>query len=389
MSEFKDVKKILVIKLRNIGDVLLTVPAIRALKGTFPGARITVLVNSGTEDMLTENPLVEKVIIFKRKEKKLGISKKLRGGLGFMKSLRGEKFDMTVDLTGGDRAAFTGFATGARYRLGPEPAGKGFKGKKYLYTHKSPQPRAMTHTVLRNLSVLRPFGIDTDNLTVDFFTTEENEAAASEILKKESLGINGKKNFVHVHPVSRWLFKCPDSLLMASILDHLAGSGLQVVLTSGPEAREVALLKEITSLMKKPALDLSGSLSLKGLGALSRQAAFFFGVDSAPMHIAAATGAPVLALFGPSGAFDWGPWDNEAAKKLSFTPEDTPLTPYPKRNGVQRFGTNTVIQDTRDCVPCGKDGCRGTKKSDCLDELDSAIIKKILDEYIVKYGSKP
>ncbi len=385
MRDFTDVKKILVIKLRNIGDVLLTVPALRALKETFPKAHLAVLVNPGTEDMLTKNPLVDEVIVLKRKEKKQGLGDKVRGGLGFMKNLRAKGFDMTVDLTGGDRAALTGFATGAKYRLGPDPEGKGFKGKRYLYTHKSPGPAAMTHTVLSNLAVLRPFGIDTRDLTVDFFIDSEDEAAVDKVLGT-SINKGIKKPFVHVHPVSRWLFKCPQSFLMASILDHIAESGLQVVLTSGPERREAALLKEIADLMKRPMILLSGNLSLKGLGVLSKRAAFFFGVDSAPMHIAAAVGTPVVALFGPSGAFDWGPWDNEAVKSLSSNSANTLFTPYKKRNGVQSFGTNTVIQDTRDCVPCGKDGCNGSKKSECLDELDQKLIEKILDEYTIKYG---
>jgi len=386
VTDFTDVKNILVIKLRNIGDVLLTVPTIRALRETFPNARVSVLVNPGTEAMLTENPLVYEVIVLNRKEKKKGLSGKVRGGLGFMKTLRAKGFDMTVDLTGGDRAALTGFTAGARYRLGPDPGGKGFKGKRFLYTHKAPQPAPMTHTVLRNLSVVRPFGIDTSDLTVDFFTTKEDEAIVREILNKEGLGGGDKKPFVHVHPVSRWLFKCPPSAFMASLLDEAVTQGITVVITSGPDSREQALVKEITDHMQQKAVNLSGQLSLKGLGALSKKAAFFFGVDSAPMHIASAVGAPVVALFGPSGAFDWGPWDNKAAHSLSFNSTDGPLTPYPARNGVQSFGANTVIQDTRECVPCGKDGCKGSKKSDCLYELDEALVKKILSEYIIKYG---
>lgn len=386
MTDFRDVKNILVIKLRNIGDVLLTVPTIRALRETFPKARLSVLVNPGTEAMLTENPLVDEVIVLNRKEKKRGLTGKVRKGLGFMKTLRAKGFDMSVDLTGGDRAALTGFTAGARYRLGPDPEGKGFKGKRFLYTHKAPQPPAMTHTVLRNLSVVRPFGIDTSDLTVDFFTTKEDEAIVGEILKKEGLGGREKKPFVHVHPVSRWLFKCPPSAFMASLLDETVTQGLDVVITSGPDAREQALVKEITGLMREKAINLSGQLSLKGLGALSKKAAFFFGVDSAPMHIASAVGTPVAALFGPSGAFDWGPWENGAVKELSFKSSDTPLTPYPARNGIQRFGVNTVIQDRRECLPCGKDGCNGSKKSDCLYELDEGLVKKILTEYIIKYG---
>ncbi len=386
MRHFRDVKNILVIKLRNIGDVLLTVPAIRALRETFPHARLCVLVNPGTEPMLMENPLVDEVIVLNREKDKKGLTDKLRGGLGFMKAVRAGGFEMTVDLTGGDRAAFTGFITGARYRLGPDPRGKGFKGKRYLYTHKAPEPPAMTHTVLRNLAVLRPFGIDTANLTVDFFTTKKDEAEVRGILKKEGLTGRDQTPFVHVHPVSRWLFKCPQAGFMASLLDEIIKQGLKVVITSGPEAREVALVKEISGLMREKAINLSGRLSLKGLGVLSKKAAFFFGVDSAPMHIASAVGAPTLALFGPSGAFDWGPWDNEAARGLSFKVTDGPLTPYPRRNGVQSFGVNTVIQDRRECVPCGKDGCKGSKKSDCLYELDEGLVRKILTEYIIKYG---
>ncbi len=378
MSGFEGVKKILVMKLRNIGDVLLTVPAIRALSDTFAGARISALVNPGTEQMLTLNPLVDEVIVMERGGRGRG---KVRASLGFIKRLRARGFDMTVDLTGGDRAAFTGFLSGARYRLGPEPGGRGFKGKAYLYTQRAPRPLAMTHTVFRNLLVLRPFGIDTRDLTVDFFTSREDEAEVSAILEREGLG--GNLPFVHVHPVSRWLFKCPAPALMARVLDSIVEKGLPVVITSGPEAREMAMAREIERLMEEEAVDLSGAISLKGLGALSRRAAFFFGVDSAPMHIAAAVGSPVVALFGPSGAFDWGPWDNGAAGSLSIS-ADGPLTPYPARSGIQRFGRNTVIQDTRECVPCGKDGCGGSKKSKCLDELDPALIGEVLRGYITE-----
>jgi len=372
---FVGIKNILVIKLRNIGDVLLTVPAIRALRETFPGARISALVNPGTEQMLTLNPLVDEVIVMERGGRGRGV----RASIGFIRKLRARGFEMTVDLTGGDRAAFTGFLTGAKFRLGPDPAGRGFTGKAYLYTHRAAPPPPMTHTVIRNLSVLRPFGIDTKDLAVDFFVGKADEDETLAILEREGLGAG--RPFVHVHPVSRWLFKCPVPSLVAGVLDGIVRKGLPVVITSGPEAREMAMAREIERLMKEEAFDLSGIISLKGLGALSKRAAFFFGVDSAPMHIAAAVGAPVVALFGPSGAFDWGPWDNEAARGLSFS-TGGPLTPYPSRSGVQRFGKNTVIQDTRECVPCGKDGCGGSKKSKCLDELDPKLIAGVLDGYI-------
>ncbi|MBI5902493.1 MAG: putative lipopolysaccharide heptosyltransferase III [Deltaproteobacteria bacterium] len=360
---FDGVNNILVIKLRHIGDVLLTVPAIRALKESFKGSRVSALVNSGTEEMLTLNPLLDSVIGFQRSVKDLPVLKRISSESRFVKGLRDRGFDMAVDLTGGDRPALIGYLSGARYRLGYEPSG-GFAGKRYLYTHLAKRLQTRTHTVLRDLGVVKYFGIGTKDLTIDIFTSPEDDAFMDALLRER---IKDGEPFVHVHPTSRWLFKCWRDDYMAASLDWLQSRGLRAVITSGPQERELKKARTIAGLMKTPPVDLSGRLKLKHLAVLSRRSAFFFGVDSAPMHIAAASGARVVSVFGPSGAFDWGPWDNRAAAGYGLT--DAPTSPYPEQNGVQTFGGNTVIQKDWDCVPCGKDGCNGSKKSDCLDAL--------------------
>ncbi len=366
---FEGTERILVIKLRHIGDVLLTVPAIRALKENFPRASVSALVNSGTEEMLTLNPLLSEVICFKREIKKLPLTSRISGELGFVSELRKKKFDMTVDLTGGDRPALLSFLTGARYRLGYEPRG-GFAGKRLFYTHLARAPKERTHTVIRDLGVLREFGIDTRDLSVSIYTSPEDEAHVQKILDRE--GIKGP--FVHAHPTSRWLFKCWTDEGMAFVFDKLQAGGLKVVVTSGPDERELKRTASIISKMNSKPLDLSGQLRLKHLSALSKRALFFFGVDSAPMHIAAASGARVVSIFGPSGAFDWGPWDNRAASSEKARAG----TPYPLKNGVQASGSNIVIQKDWDCVPCGKDGCKGSKKSDCFDRLEPEFVWEII-----------
>lgn len=371
---FENVKKILVIKLRHIGDVLLTVPTLRALKGTFPGADITVLVNAGTDDVLANNPLVSNIITFDREIKTASFADRVYGELGFMKTLRAAGFDMSVDLTSGDRAALIGYLSGARYRIGRDPAGSGFKGKKYFYTHLAQTLVPRTHTVLKDLSVVKEFGIDTSDLTVDIFPSKFDEERIERMLQES--GITAATPFVHVHPTSRWLFKCSADKVMAQILDLIAAAGLKIVITTGPAQAEMKRARSIISQMKSSVIDLSGRLTIKQLAVLSRSSAFFFGVDSAPMHIAAAAGARVAAIFGPSGAFDWGPWDNAA--KFSG------LSPYPLKSGVQRFGKNVVIQKDWDCIPCGKDGCAGTKKSRCLDELDPVEVVKALFATVAK-----
>ena len=104
-TNFRNVKKILVIKLRHIGDVLLAVPVFRALRESFPNAYIAALVNSGTEDVLSGNPLIDEIFIFNRNIKKMNTAMRYIKELSFLKQIRMKRFDMTVDLTSGDRAA--------------------------------------------------------------------------------------------------------------------------------------------------------------------------------------------------------------------------------------------------------------------------------------------
>lgn len=376
--------------------MLLTVPALRALKGGLPpwgevapssasmksSPSVSVLVNSGTEEMLTGNPLVDEVIPFKRAIKGegrivplgLGVPGRIAGELNFVREIRKRSFDMTVDLTGGDRAAIAGFMSGARYRLGCDPDCRGFAGKRLLYTHLAKKPVVMTHTLLRDLGVVREFGFDTPDLSVNIYPSPEDDAHVDGVLR--AAGIAQGQRFAHVHPTSRWLFKCWTDAGMAHVLDGIQKNGMRAVITTGPADPEVKRARAIMSRMKTAPVDLTGALRLKHLACLSRRAAFFFGVDSAPMHIAAAAGARVVAIFGPSGAFDWGPWDNEAGR--SWMPAQGANSPYPLRNGVQCFGKNIVIQKAWDCIPCGHDGCDKSKKSRCLDELGQDEVMEIV-----------
>ena len=100
-------------------------------------------------------------------------------------------------------------------------------------------------------------------------------------------------------------------------------------------------------------------------------AKLFIGVDTAIMHISAANNTPVFAFFGPSGADQWGPWDNTL---ISST--------YNKRNGLQAMGMHKVFAESRVCQPCGKDGCNGTKISDCLMSMDINLIKESILEML-------
>jgi heptosyltransferase-3 len=183
-----------------------------------------------------------------------------------------------------------------------------------------------------NLDALRRIGVQpgSDERKVIFVPGAAAETKVREL-------VTGP--FVHMHPASRWRFKCWPAERNAALADRLADEGHRVVMTSAPD--ETPFIDEILGKMKSKPVNLAGTLSLKELGALTARARLFVGVDSMPMHLAAAMGVPTVALFGPSSEIVWGPW-----------------------NVAQR-----VMTTTHSCRPCGIDGCGGGKVSECLTQL--------------------
>nr|MDA8108320.1 glycosyltransferase family 9 protein [Betaproteobacteria bacterium] len=163
------------------------------------------------------------------------------------------------------------------------------------------------------------------------------------------------RGFIHMHPASRWRFKCWPAEQNAALVDRLAGAGQRVVLTAAPDREERALVDEIVARASAKPVDLAGKLTLKELGALAARARLFAGVDSMPMHLAGAVGTPVVALFGPSGELEWGPW------------------------GVPR---RVVASRAHACRPCGNDGCGGGKVSECLTTLTLEEVYVAIEELL-------
>ncbi|MBI5026679.1 MAG: putative lipopolysaccharide heptosyltransferase III [Nitrospirae bacterium] len=366
---FKGVKKILVVKFRHIGDVLLIVPTIRALKKTFPETTVSVLVNSGTEDVLTGNAVIDELIVFDRAIKSLPAGKRFMKEISFLKEIRAKGFDMTVDLTGGDRAAIISFLSGARYRLAGNPGKKGFIGKKYLYTHFANIDK-QRHLVLQNLDVVGQFGINAENLTIDFFIPEDARMFVRKVFEEHNikrippLAKGGWGDLiVHVHPTSKWLFKCWKDEYMAEVISWLIDKGIKVIVTSAPDNKEMEKAKRIlslcSSLVPRPSslLDLCGKTTIKELAAISEASDLFLGVDSAPMHIAAAVGTPVIALFGPTGE-EWMPYGQG----------------------------HIVISKDMPCKPCKKGMCEGIELRECMMAIKPDDVKEVALKILSKFS---
>jgi len=312
-TNFRNVKKILVIKLRHIGDVMLTIPVFRALRENFPDSHISALINSGTEEVLSGNHLIDEIIIFDRNIKKMNTAMRYIKELSFLKQIRMKGFDMTVDLTSGDRSAIVSLLSGAQYRIAYSPKKEGLLAKRYLYTHLA-KKQAGQHMVLQNLEVVRQFGIDTKHEQLDFFIPEDARMFVKRVFEENNippLSKGGQRGvtIVHVHPTSRWLFKCWKDKYMAEVIRRLIDNKSKVIVTSSPEKHELEKAQYIISLIDshQSLIDLTGKSTIKQLAAIADASDIFIGVDSAPMHIAAAVGTPVIAIFG-AGIKSWRPW---------------------------------------------------------------------------------
>jgi len=346
-------KRILVIKLKQPGDVLLSAALLPALKEAWPEARVTFLVSRGAEEMLADHPKLDGLLVAGRR------GANWKETLGLLRHLRRSRFDLVLELSGGDRGAFFSLVSGAGTRLAFDQPRRALWHRWGPFTRLLPRPSDRMHMVEQNLEILKPLGITPGPGRLDFYWSRELEAGVQELLK--SLGL-GPKGFVVMHPGAGWGFKCWTPSGYARVIEVLQTDyNLAVVLTGSGAALEQELIAAILKESRVAPLNLAGRLTLKSLGALIAKARLFFGVDSAPMHLAAAVKTPTVALFGPTGDYNWRPWGKG----------------------------HLVIRKDWECLPCGQDGCEGSKVSRCLTELTPEEVLTRMKEHLGSLGGGP
>jgi predicted lipopolysaccharide heptosyltransferase III len=293
-------RNILVIKLRYLGDVLLATPVFRALRERFPDARISVAVNAGTEGVLADNPDLDEVLVVERGP--------LRAQVRFLRDLRRRRFDAVVDLTDGDRSALLGRLTGAPVRVG---FNEEHRWRGLLYT-RVVTSRPSTHRVERDLEAVRPLGIEPKAGPLVLQVPASTEEEAARLLREVGIQDDASRGpLVMLQPGARYWFKAWPAERFAELADRLAEShGCRVVVGGSPAERDLgeAVCAEART---KPA-NLAGRTTLCVLAAILKRCALFIGNDNGPMHMAAALGVPVVALFGPSDPAVWGPRGEKA-----------------------------------------------------------------------------
>jgi len=319
--------RILLIKFRHIGDVLLSTPLIENLKIGFPDARIDFALNEDTKEMISKDSNINNIFIYQRKKiKNEDILHRIIDEYRFITNIIRNGYDLVINLTEGDRGAIISRLSGAKIRLGIESRNFLLKlFRPYTYSIKK-VPHI--HAAMRDLEFLNPINLKPVKKKVKIYFDKYDYGKISAILNDKN-----STNFVVIHPVSRWMFKCWDDKKFAKIIDYIQKKGYRAVVTASPEQKEQEKVSMILSYCKSKPLNLSGQLTLKELAALISKSMLFIGVDTAPMHMAAALNIPVVALFGPTDPVIWGPWDNDLGHSN-----------YKDIRSIQHNGKHTIIQ---------------------------------------------
>jgi heptosyltransferase-3 len=345
------VRRALVVKLRHHGDVLLASPVFQVLKNRAPHVEVDALVYADTREMLEGHPAIAELHTIDRAWKRAGLVNQARHEGALLSRLRNRRYQLLVHLTDHWRGLWLAQALRPRWSVAPLRASRLWS---WSFSHRYPSPRETArHTVELNLDALRRVGLYPEEEEKRLVLVPGLEAMqrVDALLGEHALV---SRAFIHVHPTSRWLFKAWTEGAYAELLRRLVRDGHRVVLTSAPDAREKSIAGRILAHAGAGITDLSGRLTLRDMGALAARARLFFGVDSAPMHIAAAMGTPVVALFGPSDERVWGPWK------------------VPHR----------VVASGHTCRPCNLDGCGGGKVSECLTQLPVDRVHAAINELL-------
>ena len=314
--DWTEVRSVLLIKLRSIGDTVLTTPSLFALKRFLPHARIDILLEDWVAPVLEGFPFVDNIITLKRN------STTARARIA--RELRSSNYDVAYNLHGGTTATLLTRASGATRRVG-------LKSYQYsrLYTHLAPSPlelwrRDKTHSVEQQLALLGWTGVPvTDRPPTQLAVVDH--AAASIAKRLRSAGWDEQTPLAVIHPAAAFATKQWSAEKFGRVADYLSECGLTVVVITTPaEAPVVSQLQgsSVSSLISFT------DLSLPEVTALASRARIFVGNDSGIAHIAAAVGLPSVVIFGSSNIAHWRPWASAPAEVVFEEMECQPCHGY-------------------------------------------------------------
>ena len=301
---------ILIVKLSAIGDVIHTLPALNAVRKQYPDAHITWLVEETAYGVIKGHKALDRIIVSKRKTWLKGLVrrsclKNIREVCRFIKHLRDTRYDLILDFQALLKSGvLIGLARGGR-KIGFDK-GMEHQEHSYIFLNERVPPVDMeVHALTRGMMLLEAIGISSSEVEYNIYISDQERNAANDLLMH--CGIKAPGLLVAINPMAKWETKLWDNLKFANLADRLIEqANADVIFTGAHEDSEA--IEDIISNMKTRAANLAGRTDLKTLAALYEKASIVVSTDTGPMHLAAAVGTPVVALFGPTAPWRTGPF---------------------------------------------------------------------------------
>lgn len=336
-------RRILIIKPSSLGDVVHALPFLRALRRHLPDHHLAWLAEEETAGLLEGHPDLDEVLVSGRRRwaRQPFWAGTAREVWRFARRLRAGRYDLVIDLQGLLKSAALTLLSGAPVRVG---LSTGREGSRWALTHVVPATLEV-HAVERYLAVAEALGVPPGPREFVLPAGQTEEAWVDE-------GLAGwGRPLVVLHAAARWSSKRWEPERFARVADALAtGLGATILLTGG--ASDGPLARAIASRMRAVPVDLTGRTDLRHLVALLRRADLMVTVDSGPMHIAAALGTPLIALFGPTDPRQTGPY-------------------VPREGEGGRGGRPVVLQHPVPCGPCLRRTCPLPEERLCMRLLEA------------------
>jgi heptosyltransferase-1 len=330
----KDVgQNILILKPSSLGDVVHTLPVAAALRHAFPAATLTWLIKRQWAEVLDSNPYLDRV---------LAVDFSLAGWPAIIRAVRDSHFDIVLDLQGLFRSAFLAWISKAPVRVGFE---NGREGSRWFYTHRVSVGTGTMHAVDRYLLLAREITGDrgeTAKLNFPMPSNAATEGRISSLLRSED--VSPDTPLVALNPGARWATKRAPSRLFAEVADRLQESGFRVMLLGDGTPGDPAAA--VVDTMRSRPINLVGRTTISDLIEVLRRVRLLVTNDSGPMHLAAAMGVPLIALFGPTD---------------------------PARTGPYGAG-HTILTSPVACRPCLSRRCANPNHLECLTSISATEV---------------
>ncbi len=347
--DWGSVRRVLVVRLRSIGDTVLATPALYALRRFLPGAAIDVLLEDWVAPLLIEGSTdVDEIITVRRKSSASRIN--------IARRLRAARYDVAFNLHGGSTAALLTRASGAKHRVG-------YQAYAYAALHNEIAPpsselwrREKTHSAEQQLALVGWTGVPvTDRPAARLRVSAETDARIAHTLR--AAGLEENEAFALIHPAAAFDSKTWNAQNFARVIEHLNDArGLRTVAVAAPNEREV--LTNLKANTRAPIVALT-DLSLPEVTALAARASVFVGNDSGIAHIAAAVSTPSVVVFGSSNVAHWRPWTSAPSE---------------------------VVREEMPCAPCAGYKCEEFGIAQCIRRVPvervTAAIERVLSKAV-------